>query len=1004
MSSKKNIFLISIGIFQSYILLNIKQLLKFDFNIYVITESKFFKNLEPYKDSIKLIDESTIHTEFKKIKLNSDFRNGFWNNTSKRFFIIYEYMKINNIKNIIHIENDVLIYNNMNYYFEEKIYITMHSSQKCVPGIIYIPNYNLLTKLINNYDYTKNDMYNLGKFFNENKDIVKTFPIIDDSIDKNIYNENFKQFNSIFDAAAIGQYLGGIDSRNKNGDTIGFINQTCEIKYNKYIFKWIKKDNYYIPHIQIKNNLIPINNLHIHSKNLNDFLIENPKDSIYINKVNKNKNKNINMISGDKIQYLCDHFIGTDNDLRCNPEINKYKNRFINIKNKKNINNKYLIFCYTHLLNNITILIELLKCMKNNFNLIFHNSDGIFYKKHLVLFEKLPLLNIIFTQNTHVKHEKVILLPIGVSNSQWISELYQEIYEMSIDKTKNILFYYYKSIYNEISHKEIITSGINNSLYWNNYVKYRDYLIELKSHKYAVCPTGPGYDNRRFWECLYMGTIPICRKNIVTEYYKQYFPIIVLNKWTDFYKTKIIYTDIDYQYLDMEYIRKIIFFSIYKNPDYLFFSIYKNPDKALFNNKQLNYIQNNDKITSKETYYELELPSFKIDTMYWLQNNLKYYYNCIEFSSGGSTIFFSKLLNYIDTFDSDLDWFKFNNNNNKNKFINYNYFINHEELITKLSFILEKYYDLFIINIDNYNDKNNKEILIKCIPLMKKTTIYVLYNLSNKSTFYKWKLEDFHTLLSSHYNIIDFKEVRILYPMKYYNNIIKEDIYNNETTLKKFESIKNKDNIYLYAGDLKKNNKTSINKRYNQTNKHWIGLTLPLYNKNQGSNDENHILFNILNKIPINDNTVDIYQSEDVHNQISFNKLIDQINDIYRILKPNGIFRLSLPDYNCDYLNKRVQKDKYGNIIFDKGGGGYLDSNNIAYDGTVWFPNYENVKRLLENTKFKNINFLHYWTDNENYIVKKIDYTIGYVSRTPDHDNRVKNPRRPMSIVVDCYK
>ena len=317
---------------------------------------------------------------------------------------------------------------------------------------------------------------------------------------------------------------------------------------------------------------------------------------------------------------------------------------------------------------------------------------------------------------------------------------------------------------------------------------------------------------------------------------------------------------------------------------------------------------------------------------------------------------------------------------------------------------MEKYYDLFIINIDNYNDKNNKEILIKCIPLMKKTTIYVLYNLSNKSTFYKWKLEDFHTLLGSHYNIIDFKEVRILYPMKYYNNIIKEDIYNNETTLKKFESIKNKDNIYLYAGDLKKNNKTSINKRYNQTNKHWIGLTLPLYNKNQGSNDENHILFNILNKIPINDNTVDIYQSEDVHNQISFNKLIDQINDIYRILKPNGIFRLSLPDYNCDYLNKRVQKDKYGNIIFDKGGGGYLDSNNIAYDGTVWFPNYENVKRLLENTKFKNINFLHYWTDNENYIVKKIDYTIGYVSRTPDHDNRVKNPRRPMSIVVDCYK
>ena len=50
------------------------------------------------------------------------------------------------------------------------------------------------------------------------------------------------------------------------------------------------------------------------------------------------------------------------------------------------------------------------------------------------------------------------------------------------------------------------------------------------------------------------------------------------------------------------------------------------------------------------------------------------------------------------------------------------------------------------------------------------------------------------------------------------------------------------------------------------------------------------------------------------------------------------------------------------------------------------------------------INYLHYYDNNNNSITNKIDYSKGYVRRTPDHDNRVKNPYRAMSIVVDCYK
>lgn len=545
------LILVSIGIFQKYIKENINQLLKFNFDIHVIIDFQFFKEMDKYKSSIKLINSSTLQTDFdKKSKLDKKFRNGFWNNSSKRLFLVYEYMKMNNIENVIHIENDVLLYSNLNYNFEKKIYITMDSKNRCIPGIIYIPKYDLLTKLIENYDFKKNDMINLANFYNNNKNIVKTFPIINDSIDKCIYNENFKEFNSIFDGAAIGQYLGGVDPKNLAGDSTGFVNETCKIKYNKYKFKWMKKGNNYFPYVEINSKLIPINNLHIHCKKLEIFKMENPIENKYIKKqVN-------NFITGEKIQFSCDHFVGTDKDFRFNPNVSQYKNRFIYIGSNANINNKPLIFCYTHLLDNINKLVRTLEGLQNPFKLVLHNSDGSFNRKHLILFDKLPLLQCIYTQNMNVVHKKVFPLPIGLANSQWEhgnSKIHQEVYEIYVEKTKKIYFNFNKNTNKEKRNKcynDIIKKGIK----WNRNLPYKKYLIELKKHKYAICPEGNGIDTHRFWECLYMNTIPICLKNKLTEYYKKYFPIILLNDWQELNVNKISYFTIDHKYLDIEWI------------------------------------------------------------------------------------------------------------------------------------------------------------------------------------------------------------------------------------------------------------------------------------------------------------------------------------------------------------------------------------------------------------------------------------------------------------------
>ena len=61
---KKQVILVSTGVFQTYIKENINQLLKFDFDIHVIVDSPFLKNLEEYSSSIKIIDTSSILTNF----------------------------------------------------------------------------------------------------------------------------------------------------------------------------------------------------------------------------------------------------------------------------------------------------------------------------------------------------------------------------------------------------------------------------------------------------------------------------------------------------------------------------------------------------------------------------------------------------------------------------------------------------------------------------------------------------------------------------------------------------------------------------------------------------------------------------------------------------------------------------------------------------------------------------------------------------------------------------
>lgn len=203
-----------------------------------------------------------------------------------------------------------------------------------------------------------------------------------------------------------------------------------------------------------------------------------------------------------------------------------------------------------------------------------------------------------------------------------------------------------------------------------------------------------------------------------------------------------------------------------------------------------------------------------------------------------------------------------------------------------------------------------------------------------------------------------------------------------------FEDLKNRDDIHLYAGDIP---------CLVEYGKDLVGLSIV-------KSDRRHIQHDITVPYPLPDGIVASYQAEDVFEHIDYHRIVDVMNEIYRILKPGGLFRLSVPDYRCDVLIARSIKGGNGEIVFDPDGGGTYQNGKVINGGHVWFPNYDKVMALFEKSEFTKVNFLHYYKSDGTFVAKEIDYSKGWIQRTPDHDERVQNPYRPLSLVVDAYK
>lgn len=244
---------------------------------------------------------SDVHAAFRAISpLDHSFRGGFWTYTTERFFYLSTFARKLGLENVIHIENDVLLYADVGALMPAftahytGLASTFDHDERCIPGILYARTpqaLEMLTMFIVNVMHQHriprmNDMFLLGLARRAlGKAWLDALPIVPDfhrkpfanslghtSTEPDLFNRNFTAFGGVFDAAAIGQYLGGIDPLNGGTPGPGFINETSIFDPSSYSYEWIDDENgRRIPYLVQNEQRCPIISLHIHSKDLARF-------------------------------------------------------------------------------------------------------------------------------------------------------------------------------------------------------------------------------------------------------------------------------------------------------------------------------------------------------------------------------------------------------------------------------------------------------------------------------------------------------------------------------------------------------------------------------------------------------------------------------------------------------------------------------------------------------------------------------------------------------------
>jgi hypothetical protein len=248
--------------------------------------------------------------ELAKKNIDTKFRDGFWFKTTERFFVLEQFMKNYSVNSIFHAELDNLVFNISNLGPEldkigSGVFCPRDSEDRGIASLIYINDVDALSELIllaqNNSLVDKNDMALLGYLL---KSSSHFFSLSTEIAFAKQPSDNWNPIaaaktNGIFDAAAIGQFLFGIDPRNASILLFnGFENENAGFDLWKLNYEFdLNNESFRVtcPQTSTAHNLY---NIHVHSKLFHQLSNEKRVKEI-INRIN---NKKKTLMSFDILQ------------------------------------------------------------------------------------------------------------------------------------------------------------------------------------------------------------------------------------------------------------------------------------------------------------------------------------------------------------------------------------------------------------------------------------------------------------------------------------------------------------------------------------------------------------------------------------------------------------------------------------------------------------------------------------------------------------------------------
>jgi hypothetical protein len=199
------------------------------------------------------------------------------------------------------------------------------------------------------------------------------------------------------------------------------------------------------------------------------------------------------------------------------------------------------LFVYTHELEDFQLHVWP-RLSGDGYVLITHNSD------HEVGLDQIAWLDAQgqklrhwFAQNALADHPKLTPLPIAVANSMWphgnLRLLHRAIARSSRRRPTELVYLQF----NPRTHPGRLRAwealkehfpGLGGESAPS--IAYRRYLAEMMRHRFCVAPRGNGADTHRFWECQYLGVVPITERSSHTEHWRrQGLPAVLVDDWAE---------------------------------------------------------------------------------------------------------------------------------------------------------------------------------------------------------------------------------------------------------------------------------------------------------------------------------------------------------------------------------------------------------------------------------------------------------------------------------------